>query len=584
MFNVRIEPSKRLRRAVQSNDALLVRRIVKSHPDLIHNPDHSATGVSNSSLHLAASLGHLQVCKTLVALGHELPTPALNDDHQTALMLAASAGHIEVVLFLAENDPTSILRRDIRGRDAIMEASMGGHDTVLQILLTYAPGGAQSAVQNADLDGNTALHFASSNGNLLVLRTLLAAGADPEKRNVWSWTAIAYSATVQAEVYLKSLVSEAEKRKRVRNEADESSKGGAVRIVDQEAIVVELPYPATKLIIGQHLWVHPSRHSWAWLIVGSFYDAEDYEIWHLELFLGCRNTTVSDSVEASTTDSSGISVLNDSDNEDPNTTTVNDDTEVSHPSHQRAAFEYSSNIWSHSNVTYVPCNWTYPPAMATQTFGQGWNPQFGWDPSANAGHGNAFSGAVPMAAGAGGAAFFMNQGHNNQGPAYVIPQNGYNYPVPVFPGQPTRLPNPHPVVNSDAPALNLANSTGGVGCEPGYNYFFASEHTKLHVIKSSTAPWRLPDGMSMHFGAYHVPVNTTLAELMEGFGATNPFPRKNRVTEIIQGGNGKWYKGVTFSGESVDKVGKTLKDLGWDRSRTGRPGEKPVTWLWITKD
>ncbi|OTB03250.1 hypothetical protein M426DRAFT_24036 [Hypoxylon sp. CI-4A] len=227
-----IEPSKRLRRAVQSNDALLVRRIVKSHPDLIHNPDHSATGHSNSSLHLAASLGYLQVCKTLIAAGHELPTPALNDSHQTALTLAAAAGHTEVVLFLAENDPGSILRRDIRGRDAIMEASMGGHDTVLQILLTYVPGGAQNAVQNSDIDGNTALHFASSNGNLLVLRTLLAAGADPEKRNAWSWTAIAYSATVQAEVYLKGLVSEVEKRRRVKTEADEGRKGGAVRLVE----------------------------------------------------------------------------------------------------------------------------------------------------------------------------------------------------------------------------------------------------------------------------------------------------------------------------------------------------------------
>lgn len=233
-LHIRIEPSKRLRRAVHNNDALLVRRIVKSHPGLIHNPEHSATDLSNSSLHLAASLGHLQVCKTLVDLGHEVPTPALNDDHQTALMLAAAAGHTEVVLFLAENDATSILRRDIRGRDAIMEASMGGHDTVLQILLTYVPGGAQSAVQNADLDGNTALHFASSNGNLLVLRTLLAAGADPEKRNVWSWTAIAYSATVQAEVYLKGLVSEVEKRRRAKNEAGEGRKGGAVRLVEEE--------------------------------------------------------------------------------------------------------------------------------------------------------------------------------------------------------------------------------------------------------------------------------------------------------------------------------------------------------------
>ncbi|KAI0409214.1 ankyrin repeat-containing domain protein [Xylaria palmicola] len=229
-----IELPQRLRRAVHSNDASLVKRIINHHPNLIHNPDHSADGLSNSNLHLAASLGHLQVCKVLVAQGHEKPTPALNDNHQTALMLAAAAGHTEAVHFLADNDPATILRRDMRGRDAIMEASVGGHDTVLQILLTYVPGGAESAVKNADLDGNTALHFASGNGHLLVLRTLLAAGADADKQNVWSWSPVAYSATVHAEVYFKNLVSEVEKRRRVRQEADDGRKGGAVRIVDQD--------------------------------------------------------------------------------------------------------------------------------------------------------------------------------------------------------------------------------------------------------------------------------------------------------------------------------------------------------------
>ncbi|KAI2465365.1 hypothetical protein F4781DRAFT_28623 [Annulohypoxylon bovei var. microspora] len=230
--------------------------------------------------------------------------------------------------------------------------------------------------------------------------------------------------------------------------------------------------------------------------------------------------------------------------------------------------------------------------MASQTFGEGWNPQFGVDPNASSRRplGPAFPG------GSGNAGYYMNRGPfvhpasgtvpgpNNQGPVYVIPQNGYSHPVPMFPGQENRLPNPHPVVNMDAPALNLSNSTGGVGCEPGYNYFFPPEHTKLHVIKSSTAPWRLPEGMSMHFGAYHVPVNTTLAELLVGFGAVNPRPKKNKITEIIQGGNGKWYRSVTFSGDKDSDMGKTLKDMGWDCTRTGRPGEKPVVWLWITKD
>lgn len=231
----RIDAPLRLRRAIHANDALLVRRILHSHPKLLHNPDTSPDGLSNSNLHLAASLGHLAIVKLLVALDHEADTPALNDDFQTALMLASAAGHTEIVHFLAETDPTAILRRDIRGRDAIMEASRGGHDTVLQILLTYVPCGPDQAVRSADHEGNTALHYASSNGNLLVLRTLLAAGADAERRNIWSWTAVAYSATVEAEVYLKRLVAEAEAKRKMRAQAEESRRNevlkGGLRMV-----------------------------------------------------------------------------------------------------------------------------------------------------------------------------------------------------------------------------------------------------------------------------------------------------------------------------------------------------------------
>ncbi|KAG6025852.1 hypothetical protein E4U41_001431 [Claviceps citrina] len=231
-----IDPSIRMRRAIHVGDNLLVKRILDSHPSLLHNPDTSLSGLSNSNLHLAALLGHKDICESLLKAGHEDPCPALNEKHQTALMLAAGAGHSEVVHLLCEHDRSCILRRDNRGRDAVMEASMGGHDTALQILLTYVPGGPRDAVQRADLEGNTALHFASSNGNLLGLRTLLAVGADVERRNIWNWTPAAYSATVQSEVYLKGLVSEVGKRQQLRKEieATRNKKGGTVRVVTSQ--------------------------------------------------------------------------------------------------------------------------------------------------------------------------------------------------------------------------------------------------------------------------------------------------------------------------------------------------------------
>ncbi|KAM3076264.1 hypothetical protein ACMFMF_005598 [Clarireedia jacksonii] len=110
------------------------------------------------------------------------------------------------------------------------------------ILLTFASQlkDPKDVLAHADVDGNTALHFASSNGHLLVLRTLLAAGADSERRNVWMWTPVAYSATVQAEVYFKGLVSEIDRRRTASGKGSVNSgagraslekRGGGVRIV-----------------------------------------------------------------------------------------------------------------------------------------------------------------------------------------------------------------------------------------------------------------------------------------------------------------------------------------------------------------
>lgn len=224
--------------------------------------------------------------------------------------------------------------------------------------------------------------------------------------------------------------------------------------------------------------------------------------------------------------------------------------------------------------------------------GGGWNPTAGWDtgsappvgPSATTGayYGGAYAAyASPSPSPWGGFAYYP---HSAAGPVYALAANGYQPAVPVFGDQPARYPQPHPVVNADCPALNLQNSTGGMGCEPGYNYYFPAEHTKVHVVKSAAPPWRVAPGRSLPFGAYHVPAATALADLMKGFGATNALPRKNRITEVTPGGSGRWYKGVTFAADDADAMKKTLKDLGWDRTRTGRPGEKPVVWLWITKD
>lgn len=54
--------------------------------------------------------------------------------------------------------------------------------------------------------------------------------------------------------------------------------------VDPPPQDIRLPYPAVKCVIGQYIEFFTDR-SWAWLIVGSFYDDNDVELWHIELFI-----------------------------------------------------------------------------------------------------------------------------------------------------------------------------------------------------------------------------------------------------------------------------------------------------------
>ncbi|KAF4126207.1 hypothetical protein GMORB2_1453 [Geosmithia morbida] len=159
---------------------------------------------------------------------------------------------------------------------------------------------------------------------------------------------------------------------------------------------------------------------------------------------------------------------------------------------------------------------------------------------------------------------------------------------PVYPNgagnMHARQPQPAPYSDTSMPAAQMTNSSGGTGCEPGYNYFFPAEHTKCHVFRSSTPPWQLPPGAQIQFKAAHVPCSVTVAELLKGFGCDSPDPKKNRCYEIVAGSNGAWYKGISFTGADKDMLKKAIKELGWDATRTGFPGKKPVVCLWFCKD
>ncbi|KAH8602994.1 hypothetical protein B0O99DRAFT_588053 [Bisporella sp. PMI_857] len=175
---------------------------------------------------------------------------------------------------------------------------------------------------------------------------------------------------------------------------------------------------------------------------------------------------------------------------------------------------------------------------------------------------------------------------STQLPVQPYPHFGFPglYGMPPFPGGP-RQNLKREVGVAD---VNFKNETGGVGMPPGYNYLFPAEHCKVHVLKTKIPPWQL----SLHYGQlndieygrYIIPANVTVKELMQQFGCTADAPNKNHVHEIQEAGDGKWIKGMSIHGGQKDRVDKSIRDMGWDGTRTGWPGQRPVVWLWFVKD
>ncbi|KAF7561177.1 hypothetical protein G7046_g2990 [Stylonectria norvegica] len=415
--------------------------------------------------------------------------------------------------------------------------------------------------------------------------------------------------------------------------------------VNRTTIEVEsgvLPAPATKLVITQHLKVSRDPPFWAWIIVGAFYDQQDNIIWSTEVFAGHLNIELESDEESDAEEESqsqgqhvdtGAAAYNYShDTEDSEDEEFNfqHPQQNYHPTFPQPASRHSPlppTLWDPTRQGPVPGQWlsTFDPRSFIIIMSNGgWNPMTGRDATGarptyapagapvptqgqpyipHLGGPGYYQGAVPQY---GGWAYGMNPMGVQPAPVYGAPAYG-QYAVPsygyaphgavggfhtqqTFSYQPNgtgnvfpRQAQPYPNIDPAMPAAQMANSSGGVGCEPGYNYFFPAEHTKFHVFKSEQPPWQLPANAQIPFIATHVPCQTTIAELLKGFGCTNESAKKNRIFEIVSGGNGKWYKGMCFTGGDKDAVKMTVKDVGWDASRTGLADGKPVVCVWFSK-
>ncbi|QKX63930.1 uncharacterized protein TRUGW13939_11102 [Talaromyces rugulosus] len=291
---VELDVPVRLRRAILQNDVLLVKRIVKNNRRSLENPDFADK--SNTSLHLAAVKGHVDIVKLLISFGHDSCKPlidptgydaapgiALNTDGSTPLHLAAAHSHARCVQVLCESFPHITNARNYEGKTALMLAAQGSNPGHAPVVLntvhmagttttaattagTTRPRAVSSeedtatittlldhgaAVGVTDLAGNTALHHASAWGNLKAVRILLAAGAPPFVRNRANHTPFEYSITKQAAQYFQSIIVEFGKQQQGQGQGQDSGGGlqlnTAAAAAASDAAPADEPWSATSV-------------------------------------------------------------------------------------------------------------------------------------------------------------------------------------------------------------------------------------------------------------------------------------------------------------------------------------------------
>jgi len=178
--------------------------------DLEATEDEVETTILAAKLCMAAQSGNLTEVRRLVKLG--VPPKAGDVDGRTALHIAASFGHMDIVNVMVDEFGLDVNVHDTWGNTPMRDAMRGGHEEVRQWLKAHggiinekdadtvklfeaAKEGDSTTMHHlldsgvspkqADYDGRTPLHLAAAHGALAVLEILLTHGADPSVRDRW---------------------------------------------------------------------------------------------------------------------------------------------------------------------------------------------------------------------------------------------------------------------------------------------------------------------------------------------------------------------------------------------------------------
>ncbi|KAJ1710162.1 nucleoside phosphorylase domain-containing protein [Aspergillus flavus] len=158
---------------------------------LKHGAVDSADARGMTSLHRAASSGHLGILQLLLEIGSDANSK--DDNGRTALHLAVCNNEGGATKRLVAHHQTNSHATDNEGLTALHYASKKGHYQSI-VALSLAPE-FSSLVRLPTLDGVTALHLAVQGCFSTLVQFLLKHGADPNDADIDGWTALHYVAS-----------------------------------------------------------------------------------------------------------------------------------------------------------------------------------------------------------------------------------------------------------------------------------------------------------------------------------------------------------------------------------------------------
>jgi len=170
-------------RAAYGGDLEKTRRLLKHNPSRVFVKDKEGF----TALHYAASHGHVEIAKLLLANGADVN--AMTDKAATPLQYAVWYGGKETVQLLLSNKADTEVQGEIGGTPLYDAAAHGQIEEVGMLLA------AKADVNARTLQGYTALSVAASNGHEDVVRLLIDNGASVNAANLNGCTALYWART-----------------------------------------------------------------------------------------------------------------------------------------------------------------------------------------------------------------------------------------------------------------------------------------------------------------------------------------------------------------------------------------------------